>query len=149
MISTIRTDSKHKDFIALVKYLDDYLAEKDGDEHSFYNQFNKIDNLNHVVVAYENDRPIGCGAIKEFDGDRMEVKRMYTNPLLRGKGVAARILAELETWAKEMEYKKCILETGKKQIEACGFYHKMNYEIIPNYAQYIGIENSLCFEKEL
>jgi putative acetyltransferase len=67
----------------------------------------------------------------------------------RGKGIAAQILNELEKWAKELNYKKCVLETGHKQPEAIALYKKNGYKQIPNYGQYIGIENSVCFEKLL
>ncbi|HSB01230.1 MAG TPA: GNAT family N-acetyltransferase [Anaerolineales bacterium] len=147
MIKIIRTNSENQDFIQLVKHLDADLAERDGKDHSFYAQFNKIDKIKYVVVAYENDKPVGCGAIKEYAPDTTEVKRMYTSPDSRGKGVASRVLRELEVWALELSYAKCILETGKKQPEAIGLYKKNGYKIIPNYGQYAEIENSLCFEK--
>jgi GNAT superfamily N-acetyltransferase len=149
MITMKRTDSDDPDFIELVKYLDADLARRDGEEHSFYSQYNKIDKIRHVVVAHENDQPIGCGAIKEFAPGIMEVKRMYTNPDCRGKGIATRILSELEKWATELSCEKCILETGKRQEEAVALYQKNGYNLIPNYGQYAGIENSLCFEKKL
>ena len=41
------------------------------------------------------------------------------------------------------------VETGKKQPEAIALYRKKGYEQIPNYGQYIGVENSVCFEKTL
>ncbi len=152
----VRTNSENKDFINLVKDLDAYLKVTDGDEHDFYNQFNHIDVLQHVAVFYIDKVPVGCGAIKTFDKestptqvDSMEVKRMYVSPDFRGKQVAQKILTELETWAKELGAKKCVLETGKRQVEAVKFYKKCNYKIIPNYGQYIGMENSICFEKYL
>ena len=148
-IKIIRTDSDNPDFVKLVKFLDTDLAERDGNDHSFYSQFNKIDKIKYVAVAYENDQAIGCGAIKEFAPGVMEVKRMYTLPECRGKGIAAMVLAELEIWAAEMLYDKCVLETGKRQPEAIALYKKSGYKIIPNYGQYAGIENSVCFEKEM
>src|SRR3954471_19420926 len=99
MLKLIRTDSDNSGFIELVKYLDADLAKRDGNEHSFYTQFNKIDKIKHAVVAYENDKPISCGAIKEYAPDSMEVKRMYTLPESRGKGIATKVLTELEVWA--------------------------------------------------
>jgi len=149
MISLVRTNSDNKDFILLVKQLDDYLAELDGEEHAFYNQLNKIDKLKQVIVAYENNKPVGCGAIREYSPEKMEVKRMYTLPKHRGKGIATKILAELETWALELSYTKCVLETGKRQPEAIGLYKKNGYKIIPNYGKYVEMDNSVCFVKEL
>ncbi|SEL61397.1 GNAT family N-acetyltransferase [Parapedobacter koreensis] len=147
MVSIKKTDSSDVDFIALVKLLDTDLAQRDGDEHAFYNQFNKIDHIKHAIVAYRNGTPIGCGAMKAYSSDTMEIKRMYTLPEGRGKGVASTVLAALEAWAAELSYKKCILETGKKQPEAISLYKKHRYKLIPNYGQYAGIENSVCFEK--
>jgi putative acetyltransferase len=149
MIKFIRTDSTNKDFIELVKQLDAYLAVIDGEEHSFYHQFNKIDKLKYAVVAYEDGKPIACGAIKQFKPDAMEVKRMYTIREYRGKGVASNILQELEQWASDLGYEKCVLETGKRQDDAVHLYKKRGYRIIPNYGQYEGMDNSVCFEKEI
>lgn len=147
MIKIIRTSSDDQDFINLVKNLDADLAQRDGNDHSFYAQFNKIDKIKYVVVAYENNKPRGCGAIKEYAPNTMEIKRMYTSPESRGRGIATKVLTELERWATELSYEKCILETGKKQPEAIGLYKKNGYKLIPNYGQYAEIENSLCFEK--
>lgn len=149
MTKILRTTSSNPDFIELVKHLDAYLADKDGDDHSFYAQYNKVDMIKHVVLIYENDQPLGCGAIKEYMPGIMEVKRMYTIPTGRGKGIASSILVELEKWAAELGYEKCILETGKRQIEAIALYKKNRYKVIPNYGQYVAIENSVCFEKQL
>jgi len=147
MLKTIRTDSSNQHFIQLVKLLDAYLAEKDGAEHTYYDQFNKIDKLKHVIIIYENEKPIACGAIKEFDASTMEVKRMFTLPDYRGKGIASKVLNELEEWSKELGYEKCVLETGRRQPEAIQLYKKNGYKIIPNYGQYVTMENSVCFEK--
>lgn len=149
MLRLLRTNSTHADFIELVKHLDAELAERDGKDHSFYAQFNKIDLIRYAVVVYENNTPIACGAIKEFAAQIMEVKRMFTLPNHRGKGIAGKVLNELEDWAAELSYTKCVLETGKRQPEAIQLYQKSGYNIIPNYGQYAGVENSVCFEKNL
>ncbi len=149
MIKIVRTDSKNKDFIALVDHLNDYLKIVDGEDHDFYHQYNGIEILKHVVVAYKNQMPVGCGAFKKYNENSVEIKRMFTKVDARGEGIAGKILTELEKWAKEEGYSACVLETGKRQIEAVSFYKKMKYIIIPNYGQYKDIENSLCFNKNL
>ena len=149
MITLTRTDSDNQDFIALVKVLDAELAELDGEEHAFYAQLNKTHNLKHVIIAYENGKPIACGALREHSPTIMEVKRMYTLPETRGKGIATKILADLEKWASELSYQKCILETGKRQPDAIRLYEKNGYKIIPSYGKYVNMENSVCFEKEM
>ena len=149
MIRFVRTDSANPDFIGLVKLLDAELAMRDGADHSFYSQFNKIDLIKYAVVSLDDDTPIACGAIKEYDKETMEIKRMYVLPAYRGKGLAGLVLSELEKWASALGCRRCILETGKKQPEAIQVYKKSGYQIISNYGQYQGIENSVCFEKRL
>jgi len=149
MIHLTRTDSENRDFIHLVKLLDAELAVLDGEEHAFYAQLNKTDKIKHVIVAYENDKPISCGAIREYSPTIMEVKRMYTLPERRGKGIGTKVLNELEKWASELSYNKCILETGKRQPDAIWLYQKNGYKTIPNYGKYVEMDNSVCFEKEL
>jgi putative acetyltransferase len=149
MIDLVRTSSETAEFRILVKFLDEELAIEDGEDHLFYSQFNKIDKIRYVVVAYENEKAIGCGALKEYNKNIMEIKRMYVSSSFRGMGIATRILTELEKWARELSSDKCILETGKRQLAAIGLYKKNGYTRIPNYGQYKGIENSLCFEKVL
>lgn len=146
----IRTDSNNPDFVELVKQLDADLAIRDGEDHAFYDQFNKLDAIKHTVVAYnEANRAVGCGAIKQFETGIMEVKRMFVPLKERGKGIAGEILKELEIWAKELGNDKCILETGIKQPEAISLYKKSGYRFIDNYGQYAGVENSVCFAKLL
>jgi len=149
MNKVIRTDSSNPDFVELVRQLDAYLTITDGDEHDFYDQYNKLDDIKYVVLFYENEKAVGCGAIKQFSKNTMEVKRMYTTPKQRGQGIASKILKELENWTKELGFEKCILETGIRQVEAVQFYKKNQYQIIPNYGQYVGVANSVCFEKKL
>ncbi len=144
-----RTDSDNSDFQKLVIELDKDLAIRDGDEHAFFDQFNKIINIKYVVVVYENEIPVGCGAIKEYEKDVMEIKRMFVPLEKRGKGIASVVLQELEKWATELNYKKCILETGYKQPEAIALYKKNNYTLIKNYGQYADVTSSVCFEKQL
>ena len=149
MIEILRTNSDNKDFRHLVISLDVDLAIRDGEDHAFYAQFNKIDLIKYVIIAYESGKPVGCGAIKEYSSNVMEIKRMFVSPICRGKGIASKVLIELEKWAGELSYSKCILETGVKQPEAIGLYYKSGYQSIPNYGQYAGVDTSVCFEKQL
>ncbi len=149
MIRLVRTNSDDPDFRNLVQLLDADLAVRDGKDHAFYAQYNTIDSIRHAVVAYHDGRPAGCGAIKQYAPGAAEVKRMYVPPGFRRKGIAGAVLAELERWARELSFATCVLETGKKQPEAIGLYRKHGYRVIPNYGQYAGVDNSVCFEKEL
>jgi len=146
-MEVIRTHSGNIEFKQLVDKLDHYLAVQDGDEHAFYHQFNGIEELKHVVLIRNLNKGVSCGAFKPFANEKVEIKRMYTLPSERGKGLATKVLLELENWAKELGYTTTVLETGKRQPEAVSLYKKNGYVQIPNYGQYIGMDNSLCFEK--
>ena len=147
MIDLHRTTAQNLDFLYLVNLLDADLAFRDGDNHTFYAQYNKVDQIRHCLVAYENSHPVGCGAFRHKDKNTVEIKRMFVEKLARKKGIATIVLEGLESWAKEMNYVTCILETGKNQPEAINFYIKCGYERIPNFEPYIGIDNSVCFLK--
>ena len=149
MISFLRTHSENPDFKKLVVELDAILKILDGEDHAFYADFNQTAVLNEVLIAYENNLPLGCGAFRTFTENTVEIKRMYVPELNRNKGIASKILAELEAWAKELGTTKCILETGIMQVEAIGLYAKNGYEKIENYGNYKGVANSICFIKTI
>ena len=143
-----RTDATNADFRNLVVLLDAHLAVTDEDEHDFYHQYNGLEAIKHVVMLYDGERAVACGAIKQFDERTMEVKRMFTRPEERGKGLAVKVLDELENWAKELGFDRCVLETGVRQPYAIRLYEKQGYaRMEENYGQYKGVENSVCMEK--
>src|SRR4051812_8241252 len=141
MLNIIRTDSTNTDFQDLVFFLDTDLKKRDGEEHTFYRQFNHIDSIKHAVVAYKDKQAIGCGAFKQYSDNTAEIKRMFVQGDHRGQGIAQKVLHELEQWAMELNYDTFILETGKRQPEAIRLYEKAGYIRIPNYGQYQNVEN--------
>jgi len=149
MIEIKRTSSSEIDFQHLVSELDWELSTRNRETNEFFAQYNKIDQIKNVIIATIDNKPVGCGAMKAYDSDTMEIKRMFVPIEMRGKGIAVHILKNLEKWAKEMNYSKCILETGNKMLEAIRLYEKSNYKVVPNYGQYNGIEDSICFKKHL
>lgn len=150
MLTLKRTDSNDKDFHWLVEKLNRYLDVLYGGLQDYYSQFNKIDNIPNVVIAYLNDEPVGCGCFKKFDEQSAEVKRMFAREDARGRGVGAAVLTELEKWAAELGYTAMVLEHGDKQPEASKLYQRQGYTVIPNYGQYIGMEEtSICRKKSI
>ena len=147
MIDIVRTVEDNADFLSLVELLDAELRIRDGEEHGFYAQFNKPVGLGGVVIAFDDGEPVGCGAFKRYEEGVAEIKRMYIKPESRGRRIAALVLRELESWAAELGFTKCILETGHKQPEAIALYKREGYSVIPNYGQYAGVDNSVCMRK--
>lgn len=146
-ISLKRTDSDNPDFHSLITSLDKDLERRYGPQQSFFNQFNKLDKIKNVVIAYLDNTPVGCGALRAYNDTDIEIKRMFVTDEHRGKGIAMQLLNELEVWAGDLQFKNCILETGTNQPEAISLYLKCGYEIMEAYGQYIGVENSVCMKK--
>ena len=149
MLKLVRTTNKDPQLQKLIKALDTDLAISDGDDHAFYTQYNGLEKIKHVILGFLENQAIACGAIKKYSNDCMEIKRMYVQPDYRGRAYAVSVLNELESWAKELGYTHCILETGLNQAAAIRLYQKAGYERIENYGQYAGVEKSLCFKKHI
>ena len=143
------TDSSNEDFKKLVVQLDKGLYDRYQSGQAQYEKYNKLEFINTVVLAYENDQPVGCGAYKIYDEQTVEIKRMFVAETHRGIGISKLILSELEAKAIEAGYSKSILETGVKQLEAIGLYNKAGYTLTDNYGQYKGMPLSICYEKNL
>ncbi len=148
-IKFIRTTSVNPDFMSMVNALDEDLNWRNGDIQRQYDQYNKIDHINHAIVIYVEGEPVGCGCFKRFDDQTVEMKRMFVFPQMRGKQLAARMLQELEKWAIEEGNTTAVLETGRRQVEAQRLYSIAGYFRTENYGQYLGMDDSLCYRKEL
>ena len=101
------------------------------------------------LVAFVDEMPVGCGALRPVDEETAEVKRMYVRPSGRGQGLSRRMLEALEQAARGFDYQRVILETGYPQAAAVNLYKTSGYTVIANYAPYIGDPDSICFEKNL
>lgn len=149
MILFKRVTNTDPDLVSLVTQLDSELKVTDGDDHDFYNQFNGLEGIDHLLVAYVKNTPAACGGFKQIDTNTAEIKRMYTLKTMRGKGLARGLLFELELWAKSLGYKNLVLETGVRQQAAIGLYKSLGYTLIENYGPYVGISESYCFQKKI
>lgn len=148
-IELLKTDNKNTDFIELTQLLDEDLWARYGDIQAHYDKHNIIDYINEAIVIYKNKMPVACGAFKEYSHDSAEIKRIFVKKENRQQGLAKLIISKLEELTKKQGYKYSILETGQKQHEAINLYKNIGYEIIENYAPYVGDSNSVCMKKTL
>jgi GNAT superfamily N-acetyltransferase len=105
----------------------------------------------HVVflIVRLDGVAVGCGALRRLSRTSAEIKRMYVSPAARGRGLARRLLAELEARALELGCATLVLETGDGQTEALGLYESAGYSPMPCFGAYAGSPSSVCFKKEL
>ena len=135
--------------MSMVHALDEDLYQRNGDVQKQYEQYNQIDKIKHAMVVYVNGEPVGCGCFKPFDKDSVEMKRMFILPEMRGRQLGACLLQELEMWAAEEGFTRAVLETGVRQVEAQRLYEVAGYTRTENYGQYVGMKDSICFQKKL
>jgi GNAT superfamily N-acetyltransferase len=105
--------------------------------------------LGTFVVARVDGRAVGCGAVRLLDPTTVEVKRMYVEPELRGRGVAKEILAHLEGAGRELGARRAVLETGIYQDEAIGLYRRAGYRELDCWGEYTTSPTSVCYEKAI
>ncbi len=145
------TDGENPDFILLCQELDKFLNKLvGGEEHrTEYVQYNKLNDVHDVVVAYDNDIPVGSASFKKYDNECAEVKRVFVKQEYRGQGISNELMELLEQRAREQGYKYLILESGEPLVAAMALYRKLGYKVIPNYGQYVNMKDSVCMKKEL
>jgi putative acetyltransferase len=102
------------------------------------------------LIAYADDVAIGCGAVRQLDETTAELKRMYVEPSVRGRGIGRALVEALEGEARLLGVTKIVLETGTRLAPAIHMYQAMGYVRIPLFGEYVSSpETSLCFGKSL
>ncbi len=105
-----------------------------------------------TVLLRDGDVPVACGALRaatELGAGTGELKRMFVVPSHRGRGLARRVLDELERAAPAHGLSRLVLETGALQAAAIGLYLSAGYVPIDRFSPYQDVTTSRCFEKDL
>lgn len=85
------------------------------------------------VVAYRDERPVGCAGVKRLDAATGEVKRVYLRPEARGLGLGRALMEALEADARTLGFERIRLDTGDRQPEALGLFRSLGYREIDDY----------------
>jgi GNAT superfamily N-acetyltransferase len=102
-----------------------------------------------VLVLSNGGTPVGHAALRPR-GDDWEVKRVIVLDAVRGQGVGAALMNELERIARHADVPRLVLQTGDRQPEAVRLYERLGYTPIPVYPPYdVALPQSYCFEKLL
>ena len=101
-------------------YDDKLIIQVDNEEQSF-------------LVALDNNRVIGSGAVGRIDEQTCELKRMWLLEPYQGQGIGYRLLQALIDFARQQGYTKMWLETDQEQEQAIRFYRRVGFQPIPRY----------------
>ena len=147
----VRTDGKNEDFIENCRLLDMDLDRRVGRQikREKYQKFNQLDERREAIVVYDHGRAVGGGAIRRYDDENIELKRVFVHNEYQGQGIGSRLVSLLIEWAAELGYRRMILETGELLAESCAVYKKLGFAVIPNYGPYADMPESLCMAREI
>ena len=146
-----RCDGSAPDFAENCRLLDRDLDARVGKviQRDKYTRYNRTDSISEAMVVYLDGRPVGGGAIRRYDDETAELKRVFVIPEAQGRGLGTELVSRLLAWAKELGYRRMILETGELLTESCHVYEKLGFRRIPNYGPYANMPESLCMGKDL
>lgn len=128
------------------------IGELDAHLNSMYppeDNFTELPFADAFLVARDDGRAVGCGAVRFIEDGVAEVKRMYVAPAARGTGVGRGIMQALETFARSRGAQRLVLETGPKQLEAIALYERFGFSRTDCWGEYVHGKNSLCYAKPL
>lgn len=147
----VRTDGKNEDFIENCRLLDMDLDRRVGKQikREKYEKFNQLDEIREAIVVYDDGKPVGGGAIRRYDDETVELKRVFVHNEYQGQGIGSRLVSLLIEWAAQLGYRRMILETGELLAESCAVYRKLGFTVIPNYGPYADMPESLCMAKAI
>lgn len=157
MLRIERVGFGHPDALLLVEAVqEEYVVRYGGRDETPLDPMMFEPPAGSFFVGYLDDRPVASGAWRrrgdvEACGttDTAEVKRMYVDAAVRGRGLARQMLAHLERTAGESGARAIILETGTAQPEAIALYESSGYTRISNFGHYAWSPDNRCFARRL
>ncbi|HTM19299.1 MAG TPA: GNAT family N-acetyltransferase [Kofleriaceae bacterium] len=147
-----RAEIESVDAQALIAALDEELEERypeEGANHFRLDPEEVAPGRGCFLIARVDRMAVACGAVRLNDRTTAEIKRMYTVPAMRGRGLARRLLDELIAQARTLGARRIVLETGERQTESLALYRKAGFVEIPLFGEYEGSPLSICMEKQL
>lgn len=145
------TNGYDKDFRKFYLITEEYYSKIVGgiENRTAFIPYNISDSIQDVVIAYENDKAVGCAGLKAYSCTDVEIKRVWVEPNYRNQGLAMKLMELIETKAKEQKFQRLILQTREIMKAAIKLYQKLGYHQIPNYSPYDKLDGAICFAKEI
>jgi ribosomal protein S18 acetylase RimI-like enzyme len=147
-MESVITNEKDERFIELTRELDNEYFMKLGDVVERYKDHNALTDPHIVILALNWGKPIACASFRFIDKDTIEIRRVYVKRRYRRKGIAYKLIKQLEKLAMEENFKYSVIETGRDNEAAINLYRKLDYEIVDNFGIFEGDDLCICMKKQ-
>jgi len=99
-----------------------------------------------LLLAYYEDAPAGCVALRKLDGESCEMKRLFVAEKFQGLGIGRRLALAIIEEARRLGYTKMLLDTSFRQVEAQRLYESIGFvACAPYYEMPEEVRNWLVF----
>lgn len=144
-------DGTDSDFVKFSVAMENYYNRLVGgaQNRKDFIPYNHLADIHNVLMVYDGGKPVACGSFKEYNRGVAEIKRIWVSPDYRGRHISKEIMARLEGKARELGYRRLILQTREACMEAVALYEAAGYERIPNYPPYNEMQLAVCYAKEI
>ena len=142
----IWTDGNNQDFQRFYFKTEEYYSKIVGGKknRTGFIPYNLSESISDVLIAYADGKAVGCAGLKKYSGQDVEIKRVWVEPDWRGKHIATQLMDQIEDKARQMGFKRAILQTRPIMPDAVGLYESRGYVLIDNYPPYDKLEGAIC-----
>ena len=137
----------HKFYIKTETYYSEIVGGRKNREG--FVPYNLSESISDVLLAYIDGVPVGCAGLKKYSDSDVEIKRVWVEPDQRGKHIATELMNSIEDKARELGFKRAVLQTRPIMKDAVGLYSRRGYVLIDNYPPYDKLEGAICMALEL
>ena len=147
----IWTDGNNEEFHQFYLETEDYYSSIVGGKKNRegFIPYNLSESISDVLLAYMDGVAVGCAGLKKYNDSDVEIKRVWVEPDYRGRHIATELMDRIEDKAREMGFKRAVLQTRPIMEDAVGLYEKRGYELIENYPPYDKLEGAICMALNL
>ena len=147
----IWTDGNDQDFLRFYLKTEEYYSRIVGGKknRTGFIPYNLSESISDVLIVYSDGKAVGCAGLKRYSDQDVEIKRVWVEPDWRGKHIATQLMDQIEDKARQMGYKRAILQTRPIMHGAVGLYEKRGYVSISNYPPYDKLEGAICMALDL
>ena len=147
----IWTDGNNEEFHQFYLETEDYYSSIVGGKKNRegFIPYNISESISDVLLAYMDGVAVGCAGLKKYNDSDVEIKRVWVEPDYRGRHIATELMDRIEDKAREMGFKRAVLQTRPIMEDAVGLYEKRGYELIGNYPPYDKLEGAICMALNL